>query len=39
MPSRDEPTSVNARQPSAVKNAASPIRETACPDQSSRKSR
>ena len=31
MPSRDEPTSVNARQPSAVKNAASPISETNCP--------
>jgi hypothetical protein len=28
MPSRDGPTSVNARQPSAVKNAASPISET-----------
>ena len=31
MPSRDEPTSVNARQPSAVKNAASPISDTAWP--------
>src|SRR5258708_3378330 len=39
MPSRDEPTSVNARQPSAVKNAASPIAEIACPDQRRRKSR
>src|SRR4029453_2127523 len=39
MPNRDEPTSVNARQPSAVKNAASPISETNCPDHSRRKSR
>jgi streptomycin 6-kinase len=39
MPSRADPTSVKARQPSAVKKAASPIRETACPDHSSRKSR
>ena len=39
IPNRPDPTSVYVFQPRAVRNAASPMRETVWPAKSSRKSR